>query len=1016
MTVLLHNRSCYSILSSTITVDKLISFAKNNGYRSIGLADTGNLFAACQFIRRCNAEHIHPVIGMEVSVLIDEGRYPFIIYPRNNSGYQQLMKLSGVIRSSEDCLPYEQITALSDCLIVVGYLNGYLNHFIIQNQDEMLQKYLASLPENFYLALPPRSQNMEFLRYREKIIPLAERYGIKMLPMKLALYAEPKEYEAYQVALAIRSQTTVTDDQLVFNDDACLMDQQQAEQCYSFNELLETDKFASLVDIDLEAIHSSLPQCQLESGISDKEYLRQLCYRGLQKRLNGRNDPVYQQRLDYELQVITQMNFQNYFLIVYDIILNARKQDINIGPGRGSAVGSLVAYCLGITHIDPIRYDLYFERFLNPERAKMPDIDIDIPDANRSDIINYCRSKYGEQNVAHIIAFSTLASRAVLRDVSGALNGSESSLAMILKTLDRNSNVSLMENYRNNAAFARLIKSSDENIKLFRIALMLEGMPRNLTTHASGIVISDRPIDDTVPVIRLSDNLTTQYPMEYLEAFGLIKFDFLGLRNLSTITEISKSIDRNNLNLDILKIPLDDRNTYDLLCRVDTNGIFQLEKEAMKIVTRKLQPRNIEELAIVLALGRPGSSAYTDQYVINKKDPSRITYLHEDFRPILKSTCGIVIFQEQIMQIAQKIAGFTLGKANLLREAISKKKAENIEALKSDFFKGALANGYSQKVVEDSYQLILKFADYGFNKSHAMAYSLIAYQLAYYKANYPLHFYCAILNSVLGNSEKINTYIRECRSKHIPVLTPDINHSSTQFTIHEGAILFPLNAIKNISMSLASQIISERELNGPYNDFIGFYQRFSGLEKDQKYIESLIRGCALDSLNESHATMINGLPLLQKYAQAATTSSNSQIALDFDLLDDKPELERYGDNRDQLLNDQFAYLGVYLSALPTEEYRSRYPASRQASEISQMRGDVEAVVIVNSIKQHRTKTGEQMAFVSCMDESGFIDLAIMPREYQRYSPILKKGIIIYIRGRKDERDSVKVNELQLLKG
>ena len=1017
MTVLLHNRSCYSILGSTITVDKLISFAKENGYQAIGLADAGNLFAACQFIRKAAAEGIKPVLGIELNVLIEDGRYSFIVYPRNADGYRQLLKLSGRIDRENNTITSEEFRTLDEnCLIIIGYLNGWLNHLMVTGQDEKLENTVSKLPNNYYLALPPATGNMEYISYRERIMPLADRYHVTLLPMKLALYAEQKEFEAYQVAQAIKNQTTVSDDQLVFNTDAALLSKEKAEEQYTLQQLNETDRFASRIDLNLESIHASLPELNADSDVDSKTYLRQLCNAGLRKRLNGKIDPIYQKRLDYELEIITSMNCEDYFLIVYDIVLQARKSDINIGPGRGSAVGSLVAWCLGITHIDPIRYDLYFERFLNPERAKMPDIDIDIPDADRQKIIDYCRQKYGEQRVARIIAFSTLKSRAVLQDTGSALGINDNDLNTIKRALGKSDNLSLREAYRTNSAFARVIKSSDENIRLLRIALILEGLPRNLTLHASGIVISDRPIDETVPVVSLSDSLTTQYSLEHLESFGLIKFDFLGLRNLSTITEINKSIDSSRMNIDVLRIPLNDAKTYDLLCQVDTNGIFQLEAEAMKIVTRKLQPRTLEELAIVMALGRPGSSAFIDQYVVNRDNPSSIRYLHEDFREILKSTCGIVIYQEQVMQIAQKIAGFTLGKANLLREAISKKKAENIEALKNDFYAGALAKGYSRSVVDESYQLILKFAGYGFNKSHAMAYALIAYQLAYFKANYPLHFYCAILNSVLGNSEKTNAFIRECRKKNIRVSVPDVNVSSTSFVIHDDAIVFPLNAIKGISASLAEKIIQEREDKGRFTDFMDFYQRFCAIEKDSKYIESLIRGCALDGFNESHTTMLTGITSLQKYIQAATSSDGGQISLDFDLIDDKPELDRYVDNRDQLLNDQFNYLGVYLDTLPTEEYRKYYPGSILASDVEPMHGDLEAVVIVNSIKQHRTRTGEQMAFVSCMDESGFMDLAVMPREYQRYSAILKKGIIVYVRGRKDERDSVRVNELKLLRG
>ena len=1016
MAVLLYNRSCYSLLSSTITIDKLISFARENQYKSIGLVDTNNLFAGCQFIRKCQQNNIHPILGMEVKAVYEEKNYSFLLYPFNNDGYRELLKLTSQLNYENCTLNYDQIKGLSkNIAVVVNYLNSILESWITHDDKDNLEKYLSELAENFYLAIGP--QNSQYNRqYREYLLLFKEKYNLHLLPLKQAVYTNRNEYQAYQVAMAIGHQTTYTDDQLTFNEEGWLTTYDEIEQQFSFNELLETDKFASKVSIDIDAFKTGLPVYQNKDGIDSKTYLRELCQTGLKKRLNGRVSREYIDRLNEELDLICRMNFEDYFLIIYDIVLQARKEDINIGPGRGSAVGSLAAYCLGITHLDPIRYHLYFERFLNPERVKMPDIDIDIPDNNRSDIIRYVQEKYGSDRVAHIITFSSLAARAVIRDVGNAMNADEQKINALLGTLDKNSSVSLKSSYQNNSAFRKLIDGNDDLKTIVRNAMILEGLPRNLSTHASGIVISRQSIDEVVPVTSVSGALTTQYSMEYLEDFGLIKFDFLGLRNLTTIAQINKSIDPHNRNIDILKLPLDDINTYKLIDNVDTNGIFQLEKEAMKIVTRKLQPKDLEEVAVVLALGRPGSSAFTDQYVKNKENPDNIRYLHEDFRDILQDTKGIIIYQEQIMQIAQKIAGFSLGKANLLREAISKKKAEKVENLKKDFFEGALAKGYSRSVVEQSYELILRFASYGFNKSHAIAYALIAYQLAYYKANFPLHFYKAILNSVLGSSEKINMYIRECKSKSIKVLPPDVNYSTSEFEIVNNSIIMPLTSIRTISKSIADSIIREREDKGVFSSYPDFYRRFAGISTDQKYVEALIRGCALDSFGYSHTSLLSSLNAFSMMIKSAMRRENDQLTLDFDLIQDDPVIMPYVDNQNDLLEDQFSYLGVYLNALPTESYRSQISGTMLASDIRNHHGQVKAILMVNSIKQHRTKRGELMAFVSCMDESGYLDLAIMPNNYSKYAQILKKGIIISVEGIKDERDSLKVDRLNWLKG
>ena len=591
---------------------------------------------------------------------------------------------------------------------------------------------------------------------------------------------------------------------------------------------------------------------------------------------------VYEQRLRYELDVIISMGYADYFLIVWDFIRFAKTQDIYIGPGRGSAAGSLVAYCLGITHADPIRYHLLFERFLNPERVSMPDIDTDFPDDRRDEVIAYVHDLYGEHHVSHIITFNTLAAKQVLRDVGKAMQVAPRQIDLLCKLVPNRPKVTLQDAYQERVKFKQMINSGEQMRKLFAIALQLEGLPRHSSLHAAGIILSNEDISNVCPLIDVDEGMcATQFTMEYLEELGLIKMDFLGLRNLTIIDEIVHQINAKEKRLDIMHIPLDDAKTYQLIRSVDTVGVFQLESEGMKNLIRKMKPTCFEDIVATVALFRPGPMENIPRYLECRTHPEKVDYLHPDLKSILENTYGVMIYQEQVMQIAQTMAGFSLGKADNLRKAISKKKGKELQSLREDFVEGAKQKGYEESLAIRVYELIMKFANYGFNRSHSVAYGMIAYQMAYLKANAPLYFFTALLNSVIGSETKTSEYVFEARKRHIEILLPSVNQSSNQYEIEGNALRFPLVGIKGIGNAVSNVLIEERQKRGNFKDFFDFVARMEGQKLGKKTMEMLIFAGALDEFKINRSSLLASLDDAIRYGDLVKIEDQDQILFDF---------------------------------------------------------------------------------------------------------------------------------------
>ncbi len=719
----------------------------------------------------------------------------------------------------------------------------------------------------------------------------------------------------------------------------------------------------------------------------------------------------YTKRLAFELDVIMSMGFADYFLIVYDFIRYAKSEGIYVGPGRGSVAGSLVSYCLGITQVDPIAYHLLFERFLNPERISMPDIDIDFPDNRRDEVIRYVTNKYGKKHVAHIATFGTLGAKQVLRDVGRVLGISNREIDLLTKLVPNMPKVTLTATYANFSRFKSVVEASKKFQQLYALAIQLEGLERHISTHAAGIVLSNVNIDEVCPLIEVeSDLYSTQYTMEYLEQLGLIKIDFLGLRNLTIIDQVTKSIPH---PIVIQNIDLQDKKTLALLREVDTMGVFQLESEGMKNLLRKLQVRNFEEVVAAIALFRPGPMENIPLYLENRQSISKIQYLHEDLKPILEPTYGIMIYQEQIMQVSQVMAGFSLAKADILRKAMSKKIEKEIVALRQDFITGAVEKGYKKALAIEVYELIEKFANYGFNRSHSVAYGMIAFQLAYLKANYPLYFFSSLLNSVIGSEYKTSEYIFEAKKRGIVVLHPSVNTSHTSYRIEERSIRFPLLNIKNVGIAACQIIIDERNKNGAYKNYFDFIARISLHRISRKIIESLVDAGALDDFGFNRLSMKVSLDDALRYASLVSIEQNGQTSINLDLVS-CPAMTIMKERLMQVCENEKNVLGFYLRAHPIQSVRQNMGHAQSLIELKTGNMNARFVCIVDRIKEHKTKTNEWMAFLNVSDDTSKFDVVVMPNLYRTLQARLKRGNYIVVQGKIDKVTSCLARQIEII--
>lgn len=962
-----------SLLNSMISIDKLIDFAKKNNIKSLTITDN-NMYGVMEFYHKCLENEIKPIIGLEV--IIENKK--IILYCLNYDGYKNLIKIA--TSQSDNTLNYEFLSSHSDnllCIVPYNSINIYLK---LECIFKIIYKGYKNLEE------------------RKKL------EGTNLIYINEILYLNKIDSIYYKYLVGIRDGVIL--EKVNYNNLNYLYTLDEIKKMYP-NDLENNYKITDLCNVKLEFHLNLLPVYEFDENISSYEFLRKLSFDGLNKIFGRDIEKKYIDRLNYELDVINKMGFCNYFLVVYDYVNFAKKSGILVGPGRGSAASSLVSYCLNITTIDPIKYDLLFERFLNPERVSMPDIDIDFEYDRREEVIDYCRKKYGIKKTAPIITFGTLGAKQVIRDVARVMDIDLDIVDTLSKLLDSKQN--LKENYLKNKKIKDLLNINKALFNLYKISTKLEGLKRHKTIHAAGVVISNCDLDEVIPLDMHSDNFyITGYSMEYLEEIGLLKMDFLALKNLSIITDVIKQINASEkVNLSFDNIPLDDEEAIKIFYNGYTLGIFQFESKGMINFIKKLKPNCFDDIVSSIALFRPGPMQNIDTYIRRKHLEEKVDYIHPDLENILSSTYGIIIYQEQIMQIAVKLAGFSLGEADILRKAMSKKKSDILLSKKEDFIYRSISRGYSKEISTKIFDFILKFAEYGFNKAHSVSYAIIAYKMAYLKSHYKEYFMKSLLTYVMGSELKTKDYIYECKLTQTHLLTPDINISENEYLISNHSLRYPLSGIKGIGNSISSIIIEERK-KSKYLDIFDFVKRIYGKNINEKILQILNHAGCLKSLGINEKTFDLNIDLIVNYGEIGSLLDDDSLK---PVLNEVPEY-----SSKELMKNEFEVFGFYLSKHPVTEYKIKYNTVNLTDINNYFDKNIEIIVCIDKIKTIQTKSNEEMCFITGSDEIINIDIVLFPKIYEMYKNI-KLNDILKINGKVERRFDqyqIVVNKLEII--
>lgn len=1046
----LHVHTEYSLLDGAGRIKDLVNIAEKQGMSALAITDHGVMYGVVEFYMAAKKAGIKPIIGCEVYVAprsrldkeaqLDDYQYHLVLLARDNEGYANLIKLvsCGFIEGFyyKPRIDFELLELYSKGLIALsGCLAGEVPSLILKGKDEKAEQ-VASLyrslfgKDGFYLELQdhklPEQENLN-----RSLVKLARKLEISLVATNDIHYCRRSDAEIHDALLCVQTAKRVEDeDRLRFGSEEFYF-KDASEMSALFKGIPEalknTERIAEMCNVEFDFSSTHLPRYSLSPGSTAKEYLRSLCEEGLRKKYSQVTMEL-KERLDYELKIIDQMGYSSYFLIVWDFVRYALENGILVGPGRGSAAGSLVAYVLSITSIDPLRYGLLFERFLNPARVTMPDIDIDFCYENREKVINYVVEKYGSDHVAQIITFGTMAARGAVRDVGRVLNFAYGDVDRIAKLIPFELGMTIDKALEQSEELKDLRDKDDRCRRLLDMSRAVEGLPRHASTHAAGVVISKEPLVNYVPLQKMfqkgsDDVIVTQFPMGTLERLGLLKMDFLGLRTLTVMEETVKNVKRRiGKELSLTQLPLDDSKTFILLSQGEAAGVFQLESSGMRSVLKELKPNKFEDIIAVVALYRPGPMEQIPTFIKNKHNQELISYPHPDLKPILEETYGIMVYQEQIIQVAAKMAGFSLGRADLLRRAIGKKKKEILDEQRLLFVEGCINNGYDRRVADHLYDLILKFASYGFNKSHAAAYAMIAYQTAYLKANYPLEFMAALLTGSMSSSNKVALYIADCRRQGIKVLPPDVNESFENFTVTgENLIRFGLAAVKNVGLGAIRSIIEVREKQGRFKSLRDFCNKVSLRLCNKKALESLIKSGAFDFLGSGRARLLAILDKTVLGGQAFQKEKNSGQLSVFSLIDIKeeepvdslPDLPEFSAR--EMLAMEKDMLGLYISGHPLEQYApvlERMPKLVRCRELIEKGDQSQATIggVVQAVRVIYTKQGRQMAFLTIEDLTGTIEVIIFSNLYERYHESIKENKFLVIKGKVDikEEDEAKL--------
>lgn len=1043
----LHVHTEYSLLDGAIDLQELVNHAKSQGLKALAMTDHGNIFGAVKFFQLCKKAGIKPILGMEAYITddvanrsVDNKYYHTILLVQNEIGYKNLCKL--ISFSYQDGfyfkprIDYKQLEKYHEGLIVTSAcLGGHINRLLQADQkDEAIkliewhQNLLGK--DRYYLEIQPEDQQ-EQADYNKKLYELSEITGAPLVAATDCHYISLEDHEAHEIMLALQTGKKWDDPtRFTFGECRAYMRSEQ-EMLEIFKEhpqaVYNTGVIADMCNFEFVTDKLFFPEFKIPDGKTDIQYFRELCIAGLEKliidqRIDKEKKTIYFERLEIEMSLIINMGFVGYFLIVSDFIMWARAQNIPVGPGRGSAAGALVAWCLQITNIDPLAYNLLFERFLNPERVSMPDIDIDFCIEGRETVINHIKNQYGHDRVCQIITFGTMMAKGVVKDVARVLGMSFEDSNMITSLIPEQLKISLKEALEQEPRLQEMIDNNPQIKHLFDIAFRLEGKTRHASKHAAGIVITPQPVDEMLPIYipPKTDELVAQYAMTELESIGFLKIDLLGLKNLTLIKKAVDLIKKNHgitINIDLL--PLQDPATFQLIQEGKTSGVFQLESSGLKDVLRKLKPTKFEDIIAVNALYRPGplGSGMVEDFILRKNGKQKIEYLFPELEPVLAETYGVIVYQEQVMKIASTIAGYSLGESDILRRAMGKKKADVMAEQKILFVERAKERKFHVGKAEKLFDLMAYFAGYGFNKSHSAAYAMIAFQTAYLKANYPAEFAASLISLEAANAEKMSFYLKEAHDMKLEILPPNVNESHIDFSVVDGKILFGLQGIKNIGHVSLHNIITERENNGPFTDLLNFCTRIDLRTSNKRVLENLIYAGAFDALAGSRAEKSNELTRIIDLAietkKRKETGQLSMFALEEDL--ENPGLYQFKActpwTEKEKLEKEKEVLGFYISSHPLHGYH-HFLSWIKTQEITAIQEQylnastqTEPVVmicgLVTSKKIISTKKGDRMAFLQIEDLTGNAEIIVFPKLFTKIEQQLNEHSIFVIRGTYD---------------
>ena len=1064
----LHVHSEYSLLDGACRIEGLVDRVAALGQSACALTDHGVMYGVIDFYRACKAKGVHPVIGCEVylaphsrfdrSYVNGEWHSHLILLCENMTGYRNLIHMVSLgfaegfymkPRIDMDLLRQhsEGLICLSACL--AGVIPRALAEGDMDGAYELCEQFLEIFDrDHFYLEVQDHGIEIQ-KKVNEGLFQLAEELNIGLVATNDAHYLTRKDARIQDVLMSIQMGKTVDDPtRMKFEtEEFYIKDADEMAALFPNHPeaLANTVKIAERCQVEFEFGKYHLPEFDVPEGYTALQYLQKLCDEGFAVRY-PKDDGTVRARLQYEIDMITQMGFVDYFLIVSDFIGYAKRQGIPVGPGRGSAAGSIVSYCLGITDLDPIHYSLYFERFLNPERVSMPDIDVDFCYVRRPEVIEYVTNKYGKDRVAQIVTFGTMAARGAIRDVGRALNIPYNEVDVVAKQVPNELHITIDKALAVNPELKKMYDEKPQVRELIDTARALEGMPRHASTHAAGVVITKDPVDTYVPLARNDEQMVTQFTMTTLEELGLLKMDFLGLRNLTVIADAEKMIRRHVPDFNIEKVDMSDKATYEMLGRGSTMGVFQLESAGITNVVTGLQPESIEDITAVVALYRPGPMQSIPRYIECRHHPEKVTYKHPLLEPILGVTYGCMIYQEQVMQVFQSLAGYSLGKADMVRRAMSKKKMKELEKERVNFIHGneelgidgAVKRGVPEAVAASLFDEIMDFANYAFNKAHAVCYAVVSFRTAYLKCHYPREYIAALLTSVLDSSDKISGYIQAAREMGISVLPPDVNESYDGFSVSGRDIRFGLAAVKGVGRSFMKQLVAERETGGLFSSFQEFCERMYDRELNRRALESLIKAGAFDSMGYRRSQLIQIVgAVVDAIAQSRKKNIEGQMDL-FGMGNDEvqdtqialpniPEVSKR-----ELLAMEKETTGLYLSGHPMDEYRD-LARQAQAASVRQIIDDlsgesaqpqykdgmtVHLACVITAVRLKSTKNDSMMAYVTVEDESAAIELVVFPRSLQQCGAYLTEDSAVLLTGkidaREDEAPKILLNEAQPL--